>query len=109
MRKILYGFLILFIPFTAFSKVIWLDHLDVKLMYQDWGNALVNKSVLETPLQVNGIKYKRGIGTHSVSRYLVNLGGKAHSFSGLVGADDRNDYAGNMESVSYTHLRAHET
>jgi len=46
-------------------------------MYQDWGEAQVNKSLPETPLQVAGIKYKRGIGTHSVSRY---LGGKAKSF-----------------------------
>ena len=48
-------------------------------------------------MQVAGIEYKRGIGTHSVSRYLVNLSGEAKSFSGLVGADDRNDYGGNME------------
>ena len=66
-------------------------------MYQDWGDAQKNKSILGTPLQVVGTKYKRGVGTHSVSRFLINLGGKAQSFSGLVGADDRNDFAGNME------------
>jgi len=96
MRKII-TFFILFLPFLVFSKVIWLDQLDVQTIYQDWGEAQVNKSLLGTPLQVAGIKYKRGIGTHSVSRYLVNLGGKAKSFSGLVGADDRNDYGGNIE------------
>lgn len=97
MRKIVFGFLVLLFPFSAFSKIIWLDELNVQTMYQDWGNANVNKSILGTPLQVAGIKYKRGIGTHSISRYLVNLGGKAKSFSGLVGADDRNDFAMNME------------
>ena len=96
MRKIIFGFLLLFLPFSAFSKVVWLDELDVRTMSQDWGDAQVNKSLLGTPLQVAGIKYKRGIGTHSVSRYLINLGGKATSFSGLVGADDRNDYSGNI-------------
>lgn len=86
----------LLLPFSAFSKVVWLDELDVRTMSQDWGDAQVNKSLLGTPLQVAGIKYERGIGTHSVSRYLLNLGGKATSFSGLVGADDRNDYSGNI-------------
>ncbi len=97
MRKLLFCLWAIFLPFVVFSKVVWLDELDVKTMYQDWGDAQVNKSILGTPLQVAGTKYKRGIGTHSISRYLVNLDGKAKSFSGLVGADDRNDYAGNME------------
>lgn len=86
-----------FLPFSVFSKVIWLDQLNVQSMYQDWGEAQVNKSLLGTPLQVAGVKYKRGIGTHSVSRYLVSLSGAAQSFSGRVGADDRNDYGGDME------------
>jgi len=66
-------------------------------MNQDWGTAQVNKSILGTPLKVAGTAYERGIGTHSISRFLVNLEGKAISFSGLAGADDRNDYSGNME------------
>lgn len=97
MRKLLFSLLAMFLPFMVFSKVIWLDELDIKTIYQDWGNAQINKSILGTPFKVAGTKYKRGIGTHSVSRYLVDLNGKAKSFSGLVGADDRNDYAGNME------------
>lgn len=99
MRKIIFGFIIFFLPFSLTAKVVWLDQLDVRTMYQDWGGPQVNKSILGTPLQVAGVGYKRGIGTHSVSRFLVNLDGKAKSFSGFVGADDRNDFGGNMEFV----------
>ncbi len=97
MSKILLGVFLLFLPFFSFSKIIWLDELNVHLIYQDWGDAQLNKSVLGTPLQVAGVNYKRGIGTHSVSRYLLNLGGKVQSFSGFAGADDRNDFSGDME------------
>jgi len=97
MRRTLFGVLLLFLPFTLFSKTIWLDELNVQLIHQDWGTALKNKSILGTPLEVAGTRFERGIGTHSISRFLVNLGGNAKSFSGLVGADDRNDYSGNME------------
>ncbi len=95
-KKGLFLFLVL-IPFTVFSKTIWLDQLNVESMYQDWGAPQVNRSILRTPLQVAGVSYERGIGTHSISRYMVNLGGKASSFSGLVGADDHNDFTCNME------------
>lgn len=95
MKKIL--ILLLLLPVTVFSETIWLNDLDLSLMLQDWGAAQSNKSVLGTGLQSGGIKYQRGVGTHSVSRFLVELGGKAVSFSGLVGADDANDFGGNME------------
>ena len=94
--KKLFICLIIF-PLFAFPKTIWLNDLQVNLMLQDWGSAQVNKSILGATLQVAGIKYQRGIGTHSVSRFLVNLGENATSFSGLVGADDANDFIGNME------------
>ncbi|MDP4206197.1 MAG: NPCBM/NEW2 domain-containing protein, partial [Bacteroidota bacterium] len=89
--------LILIMPLGAFSKTVWLDNLDVKNMKQDWGTPQINKNILGGQLQVDGVKYKRGIGTHSVSRFLVNLEGKAKMFSGFVGADDRNDFVRDME------------
>ncbi|HEY8661755.1 MAG TPA: NPCBM/NEW2 domain-containing protein [Hanamia sp.] len=96
MRKLLLLY-ITFLPLTSFTKTVWLNDLDLSRMLQDWGSPQVNKSVLGATLQVAGIKYQQGVGTHSVSRFLVNLGGMAISFSGLVGADDNNDFAGNME------------
>jgi alpha-galactosidase len=85
---------LLFLAFPCFArKTVYID----ELVLQDWGNPMRNKSVLGTNLKVCGKEYARGIGTHSISRFLINLGGKASSFSGLAGADDHNDFGGNME------------
>ncbi|WP_353332146.1 NPCBM/NEW2 domain-containing protein [Bacteroides sedimenti] len=97
MKKYNFLLILLFLPLCAFSKKVWLDELNVNYLLQDWGSAQVNKSVLGTSLEVAGTKYERGIGTHSISRYLLNLHGKAKSISGLVGADDKNDFGGKME------------
>ena len=96
MRKILF-YVIFLLPVTLFSQTIWLHDLDVSMMQQDWGAPQINKSVIGTELKVAGKKYEKGIGSHSISRFLLNLGGQATSFSGLAGADDNNDYYGDME------------
>lgn len=97
MKKIKLIILACLMPFLSFAKTVYLDQLDLGYMLQDWGIPLANKSVMGTSLQVNGVKYERGIGSHSVSRFLLNLEGKAKTFSGLAGADDHNDFGGNLE------------
>jgi len=97
MKNVLLFLLLALFPLENFSKTIWLDELNTEYMLQDWGGSNKNHSVLWTPLQVAGVKYERGVGTHSISRFLLNLNGDATSFSGLVGADDRNDFCTNME------------
>lgn len=57
----------------------------------------VNRSVVHTPLTVNGVVYERGLGAHSISRLLYDLDGKAVSISGLAGADDKNLFAGKLQ------------
>lgn len=97
MKRITIYLIAFFLSYCIQAKTIYLDQLDTKYMLQDWGVPQVNKNVVGGTLSVNGKIYKRGIGTHSISRFLLNLGGKASSFSGLVGADDQNDYVCNME------------
>jgi len=101
-KVVILGFALLIGAFSNLSgsntaKPVWLDELDVHYMCQDWGVPQINKSVLGTELSVCGKKYNRGLGTHSISRFLLNLGGKAKTISGFVGADDRNDFCSNME------------
>ena len=76
------------------TKEVWLDELDLSYCIQDWGQPRANLSVLDTPLTVCGVVYGRGVGTHSISRLLFELGGDAESVSGAVGADDKNLFAG---------------
>ncbi|MBS5795495.1 MAG: NPCBM/NEW2 domain-containing protein [Dysgonomonas mossii] len=79
-------------------KEVWIDELGSSSCYvQDWGTPQINKSVVWTPLTVNGMVYERGIGAHSIGRMLFDLDGKALSISGLAGADDNNLYAGKFQ------------
>lgn len=84
--------------YNGLKKDLWLDELGQNPGYvQDWGTPQMNQSVVLTPLTVNGVVYKRGIGAHSISRMLFELKGKAVSISGLAGADDNNIYAGKLQ------------
>jgi alpha-galactosidase len=87
----------LFLSLAGQAKTVYIDELDTRFMLQDWGAPVVNKSIMQTPFRVAGKEYRRGVGTHSISRFLLNIEGKAQSVSGWVGADDRNDYTCNME------------
>jgi len=84
-------------PVQAQTKQVYLDELGVELLLQDWGTPMVNQSVLGTPLSVAGVSYARGIGTHSISRYMLRVDKKALSIAGYAGADDRSDFATDME------------
>ena len=76
------------------KREVWLEEIYRDSCFvQDWGIPQINQSVVWTPLKVNGVTYEHGIGAHSISRMLYDLGGKAVSVSGLVGADDNNMYA----------------
>ena len=43
------------------------------------------------------MSYERGIGTHSISRMLFDIGKKAKTLSGLAGADDNTTFACNLQ------------
>ena len=80
------------------KREVWLDEVYKDSCFvQDWGIPQINQSVVWTPLTVNGVVYERGIGAHSISRMLYDLGGRAVSVSGLAGADDNNLYAGKLQ------------
>jgi alpha-galactosidase len=49
-------------------------------------------------LSIKGVKYPKGLGVQSGSRIMYKLGGKAHRFQAVVGADD--SYAG-AETVRF--------
>ncbi len=94
-------FMTLFLCFSCIQnprsneyKEVWLDEFGQDSCYiQDWGMVQANRSVVHTPLTVNGIVYERGLGAHSISRMLYEIGGDALRISGLVGADDYNRFS----------------
>lgn len=81
------------------TKEVWLDEFGQDSCYvQDWGMLEVNRSVVHTPLTVNGVVYERGLGAHSISRLLYDLDGKAVSISGLAGLMTRTCLQANFSS-----------
>ena len=83
--------LLLFSASQLFAQSVWLDELDLSAMEIGWGTPNSRKSVEGHTLSVGGRKFDRGVGTHAVSTYLLNLDGKGKRFSALVGVDDEVD------------------
>jgi alpha-galactosidase len=69
------------------AQTVWLDELDLSSMECGWSTPKPNKSVEGNPLTVGGQKFERGVGTHSVSAYLLNIDGKGARFTAYVGLD----------------------
>jgi len=70
------------------AKTVWLDEMDLSSMETGWGSNHVKKSVDRNPLTINGVVFERGVGTHAISKYLVDLKGKGRRFIASVGVDD---------------------
>ncbi|MFN8256046.1 MAG: NPCBM/NEW2 domain-containing protein [Bacteroidales bacterium] len=71
------------------SSVLWLDELDLSTVTAGYGNARANKSVEGNPLKMGGKVFERGIGTHAVSTFKIDLTGcKPEKFEAIVGLDD---------------------
>jgi alpha-galactosidase len=97
---------ILILPLTLFlftnqplpAQTLWLDDLDLSTMETDWSTFKVRKSIDGNPLSIAGERFERGVGTHAISTFMMNLGGKGKRFSASVGVDDE---AGDKASVSF--------
>lgn len=64
-----------------------LSSLNLKLMQTEFDRSKADRSVSNKPLSLKGKEYK-GVGTHAESKMIINLAGKAKSFTALVGVDD---------------------
>lgn len=73
---------------AAPPRSVWLDSLDLSQMTQRRGTPQANKALGGTPLTMNGIVHARGIGTRSISEFVLDLHGEARRFQAIVGFDD---------------------
>src|SRR6516164_6582415 len=65
-----------------------LGSLELQSLTQDWGEPHSNKSVDCRELSIGGRKFERGLGTHAVSTFRLNLNGTGEKFQAAVGVDD---------------------
>ncbi|MCL5027824.1 MAG: NPCBM/NEW2 domain-containing protein [Bacteroidetes bacterium] len=99
MRKIIFTVLLTLVFYFPFinSQTIWLDKLDLSSMSSGWNTPQADKSIAGNPLTIAGQKFDRGVGTHSISTFLLNLNGKGKRFTAEVGLDDEATSQGSVE------------
>lgn len=72
----------------AASATTPLSEHDLSGMRQDWGKPRRNASVGGAALQVGGVVYATGIGTHAESSWRLELDGKGVEFQAKAGVQD---------------------
>lgn len=97
-----FGYIILissiFLAVETAAQTVWLDELDLSAMESGWGSPQARKSVDGNNLSIAGQKFERGVGTHAVSTFVLNLDGKGKRLAAFVGVDDE---TGNKASISF--------
>jgi alpha-galactosidase len=90
--KRLYIILVLAIAGSSCSlipqKKIWLHELDISKMETGWGTVRANLSCDSNKLSVGGKVYEIGVGTHAISKMMIDLHGNGVKFGASCGVDD---------------------
>src|ERR1044071_6096265 len=66
----------------------WLDSLDLTKLSQRRGVPHAGRSIRDLPITLGGVVQERGIGTRSISEFVIDLGDGATRFEAIVGLDD---------------------
>ena len=75
----------------------WLDELDMSKVETGWGTAKSKKSIDGNTLGIGGKTFVRGIGTHAISRFMINLDNKGLNFFAQVGVDNEKSTSGSIQ------------
>lgn len=85
------------IPREELDNGWWLHEADLTVMQQDWGEPHANLSCDNNKLSIDGKTYKRGVGTHAISKMLIDLQGYGDRIKGAVGVDDESGEKASVE------------
>ena len=78
-------------------KTVHLEHLNLSMVDQEWGEAHYQQSISWKDLTINGRRYERGIGTHARSEFSIDLKGVCTEFHAVAGLDDGANESGSVE------------
>ncbi len=73
---------------TAPTNSFWVEELGLAKFSQRRGLPKAGRSIRDRPILLGGVEYPRGIGTRSISEFVIDLGGGATRFLSMVGIDD---------------------
>jgi alpha-galactosidase len=76
---------------------IYLDDMDLGHMEIGWGKVHADSSVDGNPLTVAGQVFERGVGTHAISKMMIDLQGMGCKFHSYVGVDDESGKRASVE------------
>lgn len=79
--------------------VMWVEEIGLERMSQRRGTPRVGRSIRDKPILLGGVEYPHGIGTRSISEFVIDLKGSATRFVSMVGIDD--EVRGGVGSVSF--------
>ncbi len=69
-------------------NAVWVDSLDLTRLQQRRGLPRAGRTIRDQPIQLGGLTYPRGVGTRSISEFVIDLHGQAQRFASVVGFDD---------------------
>jgi alpha-galactosidase len=72
----------------AAARTVWVESLDLARFAQRRGTPKPGKALGGTPLTMAGKAYAHGIGTRSISEFVIDLHGNGRRFNATVGLDD---------------------
>jgi alpha-galactosidase len=70
------------------AGAIWVESIDLTKMTQRRGEPRAGRSIRDLPILLGGVTYPHGIGTRSISEFVIDLHGDALRFESMVGLDD---------------------
>jgi alpha-galactosidase len=73
---------------TAPANSFWVQELGLERFSQRRGLPKAGRSIRDRPILLGGVEYPRGIGTRSISEFVIDLAGGATRFQSMVGIDD---------------------
>jgi len=70
------------------AGALWVESLGLSRMSQRRGEPRAGRSIRDQPIVLGGVTYPHGIGTRSISEFVIDLGDQAVRFVSMVGLDD---------------------
>ena len=81
------------------AGAMWVEEIGLERFSQRRGAPRVGRSIRDKPIRLGGVEYPHGIGTRSISEFVIDLKGNAARFASTVGIDD--EIRGDVGSVTF--------
>ena len=78
---------------------LWIEDIGLEKFSQRRGTPRAGRTLRDAPIVLGGVAYSHGIGTRSISEFVVDLHGGAVRFQSMVGIDDA--LRGGVGSVTF--------